>query len=284
MKAVLEFLNLNQDQSFHYRKIMKPTFDASYHFHPEYELTYIEKGEGIRYLGNHSERFQAGDLVLIGPNLPHCWVSDSTEEGKPDSIAYVIQFKQDFLGADFFNGPEFVGIRQLLATSKNGIIYNEIENIKETMAIMESATPINRIQSLLSILVQLSQIENYKIANSYLINSKLNNSGVARFQKVFSHIILNYAKQIDLDEVAEIANLSRTSFCRYFKGVSNKTYIEVIFEFRLEKACYLLSSTGLSIQQICFDCGFNDIPFFNKLFKKKFEMAPNAYRKLFTTV
>lgn len=281
MKATLEHLSLRDNHSFHYRKIIKPLFDGSYHFHPEFELTYIQSGEGQRYIGSHSERFSAGDLVFIGPDLPHCWISDENTTNA-EAIAIVIQFKVDFFGKEFFNFPEMKMIKDLLNTADSGVEigFNYRKIVIEKMKSMELETPIQRIQSLIYILDVISQATDNKLIDISFSPKKYNYLDNTRFQNVFSYIISNFTKQIDLAEIASIANMSKTSFCRYFKQITNKTFIEIVFEFRFEKACFLLKNSNLSVQQICFESGFNDIPYFNKMFKKKHGITPGNYRRL----
>jgi AraC-like DNA-binding protein len=281
MKATLEHLSLNNNHSFHYRKICKAMFDGSYHFHPEFELTYIESGAGQRFIGSHTERFSDGDLVFIGSNLPHCWISD-VNSSKTEAIAIVIQFKVDFFGKEFFNFPEMKLINDFLKIANSGVEIglNYKQLIIEKMKGMEFDTPIERFQSLIFILGVISQAADNKLIDISFSNKKYNTSNNERFQNVFSYLISNYTKQIDLAEIASVAHMSKTSFCRFFKQITNKTFVEVIFEFRFEKACFLLKNSHLSIQQICFESGFSDVPFFNKVFKKKYNITPGAYRRV----
>ena len=131
IKASLEILQPINDQSFLMRKFDKSAFDAPYHFHEEYELTYILNGSGKRYVGNHMEAFKAGDLILLGPNLPHCWKLNK-EEKQQEAGAIVIQFSPLFLGQEFFNKAELQHIKNLLQKSACGASFNanQYHNIK----------------------------------------------------------------------------------------------------------------------------------------------------------
>ena len=281
MKSVLEQLNLTKNQSFHYRKIQQTTFDGSFHFHPEFELTYIFKGSGQRYIGSVVDRFEAGDLVFLGANLPHCWVSETIKESSDQVEAIVIQFKEDFFGKDFFNFPEMRKVKYFLELSKAGILLSEKTkaDLINTMIEMEHCDDLKRFTLLLDLLHIISQLDDYQIIDLSFNQKKHTNADKVRFQKVFSYIISNFTKPISLKEIASVANLSPTSFCRYFKEITHKTMVEVINGYRLEKACSLLKITDLPLQQICFDCGFGDIPHFYKSFKKVTGMSPNKYRK-----
>ncbi len=281
MKAILEQLNLAENQSFHYRKIQQAAFDVSFHFHPEFELTYIVKGSGQRYIGSMADRFGDGDLVFLGANLPHCWVSEPIKESTDPAEAIVIQFKEDFFGKDFFNYPEMRKVKYFLELAKSGILFSEKikTDLINTMIEMEHCDDLKRFTLLLNLLHIISQSDGYQMIDLTFNQKSHTNADNVRFQKVFSHIISNFTKPISLEEIASVANLSPTSFCRYFKEITQKTLVEVVNGYRLEKACSLLKITDLPLQQICFDCGFGDIPHFYKSFKKVTGMSPNKYRK-----
>lgn len=281
MKAILEQLSLNKNQSFHYRKIQQESFDASFHFHPEFELTYIIKGSGLRYIGSSADGFEDGDLVFLGANLPHCWVSETIKEKAEPVEAIVIQFKEDFFGKDFFSFPEMRKVKYFLELSKAGILFSATvkTDLENTMVEMAHCDDLKRFTLLLNIFHIISQADDYQMIDTNFNQKSHTNADNLRFQKVFSHIISNFAKPISLEEMASVANLSPTSFCRYFKEITQKTLVEVINGYRLEKACSLLRTTNLPLQQICFDCGFGDIPHFYRLFKKVMDTSPNKYRK-----
>src|SRR5258708_4126067 len=124
IKASYEVLQPTSGHSFLLRKFSKIAFDAPYHFHEEYELTYILHGRGKRYVGSHMEDFDSGDLVLLGSNLPHCWKLEADEAGRDEASAIVVQFNANFLGDDFFNKAELQGIKKLFQKSGCGISFN----------------------------------------------------------------------------------------------------------------------------------------------------------------
>lgn len=279
MKAIFEQLNLHQSQSFLYRRLVLPAFKAAFHFHPEYELTLIVRGEGQRYVGSHVADFSAGDLVFLGANLPHCWVSKPLPEVEMVE-AIVIQFDAHFLGENFFDLPEMAAVRTFFEKSKAGIriVGAEKTHISEQIRQLEHAPPFKKLLGLLAILDSLAhsaELENLDL--SYAQNA-YSNAETARFQRVFSYLIEHYKRDISLEEMAQVANLTQTSFCRYFKSMTQKTFHEILHEFRIQYACQLLKQTDAPVAQIAFDCGFGDVPYFNKLFKKHKGMAPLAYK------
>lgn len=276
MKAVFEQLNTEQSSSFILRQFDVPKFDAPFHFHPEYELTLILKGEGQRYVGQQVSEFFAGDLVFLGSNLPHCWINQPIE----NVSAIVIQFGELFLGKGIVDLPEMQKVKVFLEKSKSGfeIIGKTREILTEKIVALQHKTALQKIAGLLEIFDILSNSTEITTIDDFFFEHQYNQSETARFQKVFSYLIENFKEEITLEQIANIADLSPTSFCRYFKNITNKTFVEVLIEFRLQYACQLLNKTDLPIQQIAFQSGFGDIPYFNKLFKKHKKLTPKEWR------
>lgn len=278
MKAVFEQLNTEQSSSFIFRKFDVPKFDAPFHFHPEYELTLILKGEGQRYVGQQVNDFFAGDLVFLGANLPHCWVNQPMEDENASAI--VIQFGELFLGKGIFDLPEMKKVQTFLEKSKSGfeIVGKTKETLTEKIVTLQLKTPLQKIAGLLEIFDILSNSTEIVTIDDFFFEHQYNQSETARFQKVFSYLIENFKEEITLEQIANIADLSPTSFCRYFKNITKKTFVEVLIEFRLQYACQLLNKTDLPIQQVAFESGFGDVPYFNKLFRKHKNLTPKEWR------
>ncbi|GGD58846.1 AraC family transcriptional regulator [Emticicia aquatilis] len=278
MKAVFEQLNTEQSSSFIFRKFDVPKFDAPFHFHPEYELTLVLKGEGQRYVGQQVHEFFAGDLVFLGANLPHCWINQAIENENASAI--VIQFGDLFLGKGIVELPEMKKVQAFLEKSKSGfeIIGKTKEILTERIVALQHKTALQKIAGLLEIFDILSHSTEIITIDDFFFEHQYNQSETARFQKVFSYLIENFKEEITLEQIANIADLSPTSFCRYFKNITKKTFVEVLIEFRLQYACQLLNKTDLPIQQVAFESGFGDVPYFNKLFRKHKNITPKEWR------
>ena len=279
MKAIFEKIELDTKSSFHYRSFDVPVFESSFHFHPEYELTYIRSGEGQRYVGASVADFESEDLILLGSNLPHCWISKCRPGGELVS-ATVVQFQPDFMGQDFLNLPETINIKALLENSKSGLRVMGTTRLKvlAEMDRMSTENSYDRLLSLLKILGFLAESADVQLIDMSFSNLKTSNSETLRFQNVFGYLIEHYREEISLQKIAEVANLSPTSFCRYFKSVTNKTFSEIVNAYRIQYACHLLRKDNLTISQIAFESGFNDVPYFNKLFKKLKGVNPSAFK------
>ena len=279
MKAVFEKLEAQQFNSFIVRHFELPNFDAPFHFHPEFELTLILKGEGQRYVGSKVNSFIDGDLVFLGSNLPHCWVNQPLENENVSSI--VIQFGETFLGNEFINLPEMQTIKSFFEKSKMGIELVGVakDQVSKKMLEIVQQSPLQRMLTLIEILDILSKNQDLLPIDSYYLENNYNQTETKRFQKVFSFIIENFKEEIRLEQIADIAGLSPTSFCRYFKGLTQKTFSEVLLEFRLQFAAHLLLKTNLQIRIVALDSGFGDVPYFNRQFLKHIGISPKAYRQ-----
>lgn len=275
MKVVFEHIQTENQQSIVYRHIDLPNFDAPYHFHPEYELTYIIKGHGSRYVGSSIEYFEQGELVLIAPNVPHCWINSPQEEGE-NVKALVIQFHPDVLNQSIFNLPEFENLKYFLTQVHNCLVFKN-HQLKEKLERFENLSPPFNILQLFAILTELKSIPTFSLGKQEITHLKT----PERFNEVFSYIIENYNKPMELDVVANVAGMSPTSFCRYFKKYTGKTLFEIIRKYRLQAATQLLQSSDKRINEIAYESGFDDIPYFNRAFKKWKGISPKAFRQSF---
>lgn len=278
MKAVFEQISPGLRSSFIHKYLELPAFESPYHFHPAYELTWICRGNGIRYVGRTAQSFVDGDLIFLGANLPHCWINQG-QEGQVS--AHVIQFEENFLGRDFFSIPEMSLVKKLFEKAKSGLLVEgSVKNqIQEKILRLAKSDPAERISALLDILILLSFSEQALPLD--VVSSKLTHDlpETSRFNRVMSFLIENFKNEIQLEQIAAIAHLSPTSFCRYFKGMMQKTFTEVVLDFRIQHACQQLLNTELPVSRIAMDSGFEDLPYFNRKFKKVTGTNPMAYRR-----
>jgi AraC-like DNA-binding protein len=274
MKAVLEHIEPNRSTSVLFREIQVPYFDTPFHYHPEMELTFIEKGKGIRHVGMKMEEFEEGDLVLLGGNLPHCWLNTPEEHGG-NVASFVIQFNPSIFNNSFLILPEFSPIKELFSSANRGIKFKGKQFRKDILAIFEKGEP-QRILCLLELLLELSKTEKTILLDIEPVSK----SNPDRFHLVFSYIIQHFREPICLEKVAHIAGLTTTSFCRYFKDITGKTLFEVVLEYRIESVAQLLVASHKRINEIAFETGFQDIPYFNRSFKKKMGVSPGQFRKI----
>jgi len=284
MKAQLEHLGFG----FQIKHVKQARFDALYHFHPELELTLIIAGEGKRFIGNQISDFRPGDLVLLGSNLPHCWQNHRKdwllEEVEVDGAqALVIHFRRDFLGEDFLSNEACLGLKNLLEKAKTGfsIVGPTQDRIAREMLALVDMPPFPQLISFLQILHTIG----ISTADVQAIETTEGNYAIAegdleRINRVYAYVIANYTQEVHLDEVAHLANMTETAFCRYFKKVTNKTFVELVTEFRVKHACTLLRTTSKPMIEVCFESGFGNLSHFNKQFKTWMKTPPLQYRKM----
>jgi len=282
VKALFEHVTPKIESSISILELNMARFDAPYHFHPELELTWIRKGYGKRYIGGKVSDFKSGDLVLVGPNVPHCWINE-TETSEENVLATVIQFTQNFAGEMFWELPEFMGIRKLFELSRSGLMIKGAtrQQVVVKMANLTNADRFQKLILLFEILYEISSSSEIEIVDLRPTEFGFSSSDTHRFQKIFAYLIENYQNEVSLKTVSEIANLTPTAFCRYFKFVTRKTLVEIVTEFRINQSCQLLRNSEKSVYEICFESGFGNISYFNKTFKKITGKTPLQYRNLF---
>jgi AraC-like DNA-binding protein len=281
-KAIAEKIHPNYGSSFRVLRFDNKERNGKpfWHFHPELQLVYVEGGSGKRHIGNHLSYFRGGDLVLIGPNLPHFGLTDQL---KGEQFEIIVQFREDFLGKVFFQAPEMVGIKQLLERSSYGILFNkkikqqlgpEIERLLELNS-------LDRMLKLLEILHSLAESTDYQLLNARDLALEVNQQENERIKKVYGYVRQNFQEDIPLALISDEVNMTVPAFCRYFKKQSGKTFTQFVNEFRVIHACKLLTEGDQNISHIAMESGFNNFSHFNRLFKNIVKQSPNEYRGAF---
>ena len=252
--------------------------EAFWHFHPEMELIYINKGKGKTHIGNHLSYFNNSQLILIGANLPHNGFTDRlTATGTETTI----QFKSDFLGKDFINVPEMANIAALFERAKKGIKFNieAKELIGSKINSLIEYQGLERVIKLLEILDFLSKTNDYTLLNADGIVLETNPQDSDKINIVYKYINTNFKNHITLDEIADKVSMTVPAFCRYFKKATGKTFTRMVNEYRVVHATKLLNESQISIADVCYECGFNNFSHFNKLFNDITGKSASQYRK-----
>jgi len=283
MKEVFEHISHDHYSSFIYRCLDLPRFSGCYHYHPELELTHIESSTGKRFVGSNISEYSAGDLVLIGSNVPHCW--KSSEPPAPDdhyAKAKVIQFGSNFSGAQSTMIPELMFLKSLFRKANAGLfIYGKTRtDILEKLHFDDAEHALKKYVRLLEILYLIANSTETELIDDHFSCLDFTGKESDRFNTVYSYILENFTKDIHLGILAELANLTPTSFCRYFKQVTHKTPVAVIMELRIKNACHLLKNSEKSIADVCFESGFGNHSHFNKVFRKSTGQTPIQFRQL----
>lgn len=285
MKAVEYRLPKEFDKSFIVFKETGLFFPCPWHYHPEYEFVLINKSTGRRMVGDHIGSFSAGDLVLMGPGLPHVWVNDQNyfkEDNCTEADAVVVHFLDDFLGENFLNLPETEALTKVLDLSHRGLVITGSARyrIARIMNKMVNETGLKRLSSLFKIFDILANTSEYEplASPSYMENTKEAYSD--RFSRISEFVLRNFHREISLKEISEVANMATTTFCNFFKEHFRMTFVEYLNSIRIGHVCKLLSSQDKTIIEIAYECGFNNLANFNRQFKRLKGMTPKEYRKL----
>lgn len=281
IRATPEIVQPASEQSFLIRAFGDEAFRAPYHFHAEYELTLILNGKGKRYIGNHMADFKAGDMVLVGANLPHCW--KLVPEKQPDAGAIVIQFSVDFMGDSFFDKPENAPIKSMFQKAANGIWFDQIsfEQVYAAILAMKQQDSFHILIDFLKILYQLTQSSKLVLLDKEPNVARLSLVDQKRINPVLAYLVENFRKQVSLNDAAALTNMTTNAFCKYFKKITRKTFMEMVIQYRLNYATQQLIETDKPVSDIAFNSGFTDVSHFYKVFKTKMGLSPLSYRKKF---
>lgn len=283
MKA-LQKSPISADRAFECHWLHAPHFDPNWHFHSEYQLFIVLKGTGTRCIGDHVQPFKPGDLVLTGPNLPHLWRSDP-EYFDGDHLWHtegiVIYFPQDLFSNPFLQKMELYAIRQLLWRAERGIWFKgaTAEKAQRMMMQVPNQTGFESILQILQILHLLAQSDEYDLLANPGYSNTLKESDTERMNKVHAYVMKNFREKITLEEVAALANMTPSSFSRYFRTHANKTFSAFLAGIRIGYACRLLMEKKMNITQACYDSGFNTLSNFNRQFKTLTHCTPLEYRR-----
>ncbi|MVZ62911.1 AraC family transcriptional regulator [Sphingobacterium humi] len=283
MKAIEYRLPKEFDKSFIVFNEKGTHFPCPWHYHPEFEFVLVNRSTGKRMVGDHIGYFGEGDLVLMGPELPHVWVNDNSylEKKRMEAAdATVIHFSPDFIGQDIFNIPEFSSLIEILTLSSRGIHIKgkESTTIADIMNNMLFESGLKRLASIFEIFDIICSMKDYDLLASPNFNSN-KNSITSRHSKINDFILRNYHKPITLKEVADEANMATTTFCNFFKEQYRMTFVEYVTQIRIGHFCKLISEDDKSILEAAYTCGFNSIANFNRQFKKIKGMSPSEFKR-----
>lgn len=289
MKATYQKILLSEGSSFLATRLILPRFHSEYHYHPEYELKYVIESKGKRFVGDSIENFREGDLILLGPNIPHYWKNDDIHDysDQLQAKAVVVLFDDNFLGNKFFSVHEMAPIQDLLDRAQSGLAFPSAGSgpVPRMLEELSTADGPRKIILLLEILVELSEAASRKLLTEEFISSTsfpdVNSPSFVRLQKVHHYVIQNFHFPLQIQAVAQVANMTPHAFCKYFKKSTKKTFMTFLNELRICHAKKLLIENGIPISQICMESGFNNISNFNRQFKSGTGMTPSDFRGMY---
>jgi len=281
MKPIL--LKVDSARSYSIREQLEGALYSKYYYHPQIELVYFEKSDGMCIIGDKILNFKEGDIFLLGKNLPHLFKNDERFENKKLKVRIlVMHFLENFWGDPFLDLPDMFNIKRLIKKAERGILLKG--KIKPIVAgLMQKMLVAKGSDRIVLLLQTLNLIANSKdrtvilpIGFEPLINEHIED----RINDVYSYTIKNFYKKIHTKEIASIACLSEHSFCRYFKIKTGKTYTNFLHEIRIKHACKLLTESNMSISQISNECGFVNFANFFRYFKQLTGKTPAEFKKI----
>ncbi|RDB03500.1 helix-turn-helix domain-containing protein [Runella aurantiaca] len=279
MKTEFEVIRPDEGSSFRilHNVVLPELFRWQFHYHPEYEIVCVFHGSGRRHVGMHLSHYEDGDLVFIGPNVPH---SGFGQEAVGPHEEIVVQLKENLLGEHFLEMPEMKAVKRLFERSHFGVCFHGETKIhvKQRLKKLLGLPPFERLMELVNILQILATTSESTLLNTEGIKLEVSPKDELRLNKILKYVEENYQKPIDIQEIASITHLTVPSFCHYFKKMMNITFTDFVNRYRVNQACRLLS-TGKSITDIGYESGFGNVAYFNRVFKAHKQQNPSEYRK-----
>jgi AraC-like DNA-binding protein len=278
MKPEYEKIIEQAEHSFTARVVnrnSRPLLSQAWHYHPEIEICYTVKSNGRRFVGNQIDDYQEGDLVLLGSNLPHGFTTETY------CSQIVIQLMSNFMGDAFFLKPELRPIAALFERAKQGIAFTDKTKPKALRLMRKILVTegLPKLMHLLALLQLLAESPQHVLICSKTYAIEFNETQLGRIKIVYDHIMQNYTRDVNIKEVADKLNISEAAFYKFIKKQTQKTYTQIINEFRINYAGKLLMNTAKTVGEICHECGFNNVSYFNRKFKQIMQRTPENFRR-----
>jgi len=283
MPALLEKILVKEDESFFIGIFQDNLEKSTWHYHDNFEISFITEGSGKRIVADSIEEFQPGDLVFMGRNLPHVWIADKeTRTPTTRTLEMVfLQFTSNVLSAQLLALPEFSHVKKALDLSERGIqiVGQTLNEVSEIMLQLPYLKGFDRMLHFFMMMDIIGGSEtNIQLASKEYIKMRFT-TGNKRIAAIHQYLMNNYREDVDLKRLAVLVSMAEGSLCRFFKMNMGMTIFEYLNQIKTEFACKLLMDYDLSILEVCLDSGFNNLSHFNKQFKKTTGVTPLEYRK-----
>jgi AraC-like DNA-binding protein len=254
-----------------------PNEQITFHQHDALEISYIIVGSGTRIIGNTLEPFSQGEIVFIPSNVPHCWSFDDFDTAPDGTIENISIFFSPWMLENARTGfPELDDCISKIQQRRDAVVFtgNTLTKLQSLMKAMPSETEIEKLSSLFRMLSVISSAGQTNVVGSPVVEDR----NTKRMQRAYSYVINNFQSSVSLDDVAKYVGMDRSSFCTFFKKMTGKSFFTFLTEYRLESSSQMLQKTSLSVAEICNAAGFNDVPHFNRVFKKTKQITPTQFR------
>ena len=282
MEPDLEHVGVGADQSFKIWSHGYPFRTVRWHFHPEYELHLVTATAGSRYVGDHIGPFEPGDLVLVGPDLPHNWISDVAPGESVDERCVILQFTGDFIVGLLKTVPEMQFLQPLLAESHRGIRFDAAvaDRVGAAMRELLTASGVRRLMLFFEILDAIGHAEVRMPLASVGFQPQPSAYMSTAMNHVLQHIGRNFSKDLNETDLAAMCRQSVSTFARSFRKHTRMTFVQYVNSLRIELACQYLGQGDLAVTAICHEVGFNNVSNFNRQFLAQKGMPPSKFRNM----
>jgi AraC-like DNA-binding protein len=280
MKPVYERLTAEPEEGFIFKALRGSGFNCPWHAHPEYELILVLEGSGYRIVGDSMTSLGPGDLVFVGPGLPHLWQEEAS--GRARQVrTLLIQFEEKFLGDGLLRLPAMEPVRRLLRTATRGlhVVGPTRRKVSALMHEMTAAEGLHRLLLFLQVLALLANCKDcHPIASpSFTPHPEVYDQ--ERMERVYQFLTGRLHQDLRLSEAAQLVHLSEGAFSRFFRTHTGKTFPAFVNELRIGRACRLLTETEKNITEVAWDCGFTNLSNFNRQFQRLKGLSPRDFRK-----
>ena len=288
-KLAVQKTKILESSIFFARELKEKHFDPTWHAHDEYQLFLVVRGTGTRFIGNTVKQFGAGDLTFLGPNMPHLWRSDETffdMNTEDHSHGLVLYFHKNAL-TPFMDKEEMALVKTLFEKLAYGmeITGKTVATLRQLMADLVHLHGVESIIQFFKILDTLAHTKDYHLLHNQAYTYLLKEEETNRINLVYNYVARNFRNPIFIEEPAALLNMTPSSFSRYFRMKTSKSFSNFVTEVRIRNACNLLSTAETkSVAQICYESGFNTLSNFNKQFKTVMGITPKEYRRKFQTL
>ena len=285
MSASLEKIKRTENESFSIGIFQDNFEECTWHYHDNYEISFITEGSGKRIVADSIEEFYPGDLVFIGKNIPHVWIADKDYESPTQRKLEMVylQFSDDVLSAGLLLLPEFQHVAKALILSERGLrikdqTLNEVSDLMLQLPYLSSFDRMIVFLELMNIIGKSNSI--VQLASNDYISKRFTTKN-KRIETIHQYLMNNYREEIDLGKIADLVNMAEGSLCRFFKSEMQMTVFEYLNKIKVDYACKLLMDKKLSMTDVALDSGFNNVSHFNKQFKRITNATPLKYSARF---
>jgi AraC-like DNA-binding protein len=277
MKAKREAFETSKGCSF--RILLNPNLNDIFfwHFHPEYEIVYVEAERGFRHIGDHISKYEISDLAFIGPNIPHL----NFDYGVKTNVeTIVIQMEENFLGQAFFSLPEISAIKELFENAKSGMAFHGETKllVGNKLKQLSDLPPFEQLICLLQVFQLLAKSREKELLCVKPIGGSSVRKEQKRLQMIYQYIDSNYQKHIDINELAKLCHLSISAFCRYFRKSTHYSFTDFLNHFRINQSKKLLLQDK-TVTEACYESGYDNLSYYNKTFKRITGENPSSFKK-----